>query len=175
MFIQTLTCPSWHSTASLQNKTSKYNCDIVAGYSINHNDNLWSGVTTYVTVQIFRAFDNPPFWRNCVGSPVKSFKWNGLELNQEPLQYLLVYTINKWASSRENLSFGFPAKWDTNQPAQLQRQARKMKISLVASLDMERYKTRITKALIRLRGCAGWSAPVLFANTDNRFSRVEAH
>ena len=26
------------------------------------------------------------------------------------------------------------------------------------------YKTRITKALIRLRGCAGWSAPVMFAN-----------
>ena len=26
------------------------------------------------------------------------------------------------------------------------------------------YKTRITKVLIRLRGCAGWSAPVLFAN-----------
>ena len=26
------------------------------------------------------------------------------------------------------------------------------------------YKTRITKALIRLSGCAGWSAPVLFTN-----------
>ena len=36
-------------------------------------------------------------------------------------------------------------------------------------------KKRITKALIRLRGCAGWSAPVLFANPEDRFSRVEAH
>ena len=36
------------------------------------------------------------------------------------------------------------------------------------------YKTRKTKALIRLRGCAGWSAPVLFANPEDRFSRVEA-
>ena len=35
---------------------------------------------------------------------------------------------------------------------------------LVASLDMVLYKTRITKALIRLRVYAGWSAPVLFAN-----------
>ena len=26
------------------------------------------------------------------------------------------------------------------------------------------FKKRITKALIRLRGCAGWSAPVLFTN-----------
>ena len=33
-------------------------------------------------------------------------------------------------------------------------------------------KTRITKALIRLRGCAGWSAPVLFANPRRQvFSR----
>ena len=33
-------------------------------------------------------------------------------------------------------------------------------------------KTRITKALIRLRGCAGWSAPVLFATPRRQvFSR----
>ena len=36
------------------------------------------------------------------------------------------------------------------------------------------FKKRITKALIRLRGCAGWTAPVLFANPEDRFSRVEA-
>ena len=33
---------------------------------------------------------------------------------------------------------------------------------------------RTTKALIRLRGCAGLSAPLLFANPEDRFSRVEA-
>ena len=33
---------------------------------------------------------------------------------------------------------------------------------------------RITKAVIRLRGGAGWSAPVLFANPEDRFSRDEA-
>ena len=38
-------------------------------------------------------------------------------------------------------------------------------------------KKRITKALIRLRGCAGCSAPVLFAPPppEDRLSRVEAH
>ena len=36
-------------------------------------------------------------------------------------------------------------------------------------------KKRITKALIRLHGYAGWSAPLLFANPEDRFSRVEAH
>ena len=35
-------------------------------------------------------------------------------------------------------------------------------------------KKRITKALIRLRGCAGWSAPMLFANPEDSISRVVA-
>ena len=48
----------------------------------------------------------------------------------------------------------------------------KTEIPLVASLNMVLSKTRITKALIRLRGCAGWSAPVLFANPRKQvFSR----
>ena len=33
----------------------------------------------------------------------------------------------------------------------------------------------ITKALSRLRVCAGWSAPLLFANPGAKFSRFEAH
>ena len=40
----------------------------------------------------------------------------------------------------------------------------KIQISLVTSLDMVLFKKRITKTLIRLRGCAGWSAPLLFTN-----------
>ena len=67
------------------------------------------------------------------------------------------------------------------QPGQTQtsllsyRDLLKIEISLVASLDMILYKERLTMALIRLQGCAGWSAPLLFANTEDRFSRVEAH
>ena len=37
------------------------------------------------------------------------------------------------------------------------------------------FNKQITKALTRLRGCAGWSASLLFTNTNDRFSRVEAH
>ena len=33
----------------------------------------------------------------------------------------------------------------------------------------------MTKALISLRGDAGWSAPLLFTNPKDRFSRVKAH
>ena len=48
----------------------------------------------------------------------------------------------------------------------------KIEVSLVASLDILLSNKRITKALIRLRGCAGWSAPVLFAKPRRQvFSR----
>ena len=48
----------------------------------------------------------------------------------------------------------------------------KVEFSLVASLDMVLPITRITKALISLRGCAVWSAPLLFANPRKQvFSR----
>ena len=51
----------------------------------------------------------------------------------------------------------------------------KSEILLVASLDVIPTNKRITKALIRLSGCAGWSAPLLFPNPEDRFSHVEAH
>ena len=50
--------------------------------------------------------------------------------------------------------------------------SQKNEISRLTSLDMVLSKTRITKALIRLRGCAGWSAPLLIANPRRQvFSR----
>ena len=33
----------------------------------------------------------------------------------------------------------------------------------------------MTKALISLRGCAGWSAHLLVANPEDRFSHADAH
>ena len=51
----------------------------------------------------------------------------------------------------------------------------KIEISLVASKDMILYKKRITKALIRLRESAGWSAPLLSTNPKDRFSCGKAH
>ena len=43
-----------------------------------------------------------------------------------------------------------------------------IQISLEASLRNILFKKRITKALIRLRRCAGWSAPELFANPQRQ-------
>ena len=51
----------------------------------------------------------------------------------------------------------------------------KIENSLVASLDMIYSNKQITKALIRLLGCAGWSAPMLFANLTTDFYHLEAH
>ena len=36
-------------------------------------------------------------------------------------------------------------------------------------------KTQITKVLIRLSGCAGWSAPLLFTSPRRQVSRVKAY
>ena len=69
---------------------------------------------------------------------------------------------------QENLSSGFLKIRDSNQSPQLQRLPRKLKITLVANLDMIFFNKRITKVLIRLRGCAGWSAPLLFAAPRRR-------
>ena len=69
-----------------------------------------------------------------------------------------VYNI-KWASSRENLS----AKASFKPGFLATETSYKIEISSVASLHMILSKKRITKALTRLRRCAGWSVPVLFA------------
>ena len=41
-------------------------------------------------------------------------------------------------------------------------------------IDMILSNKQKSKALIRLHGSAGWSAPLMFANTEDRFSRVVA-
>ena len=51
----------------------------------------------------------------------------------------------------------------------------KIEISLVPRQDMILSKKRITKALIRLCESAGWSAPLLFANLEDRFSCLKAN
>ena len=50
--------------------------------------------------------------------------------------------------------------------------SKKIEISPISRLHMILSNKRITKVLISLRGCAGWSAPVLFANPRRKvFSR----
>ena len=52
----------------------------------------------------------------------------------------------------------------------------KIEILHVASIYMILSKKRIlTKGLISLRECAGWSGHLLFANAEDKFSHVKAH
>ena len=46
----------------------------------------------------------------------------------------------------------------------------KIEMPLVVSLDMMLSTKRMTKALIKMCECAGASAPLLFANPEDRFS-----
>ena len=62
------------------------------------------------------------------------------------------------------MSSGIPTRSYQNQHTQLQRIARKMKCHIVTNLDSMLYKKQITKALIRLCRCAGWSVPLLLAH-----------
>ena len=68
--------------------------------------------------------------------------------------------------------FGVPDKARLKPVSSATETSWKIEISPIASLHMILFIKRITKALIRLRGCAGWSAPVLFANPRRQvFSR----
>ena len=83
--------------------------------------------------------------------------------------HLNALSVIIWASSRENLSSGFLTKRVSNQCPHTETSLC-IEISPVESLFLS--KNRITKVLIRLRGCAGWSAPVLFTNPRRQvFSR----
>ena len=75
-------------------------------------------------------------------------------------KYLNGENLISWATTRQNVSSGVSVQARHNQPAQPQKLARVLKFR---SRDIILSKQRTTKALIRLRGCAGWSAPLLFA------------
>ena len=52
--------------------------------------------------------------------------------------------------------------------------SKKIENLLVVSLNMILSKMRITRELIRLRGCAVWSAPCCSQTPEDKFSHVEA-
>ena len=75
------------------------------------------------------------------------------------------------ATTRENLSSGFPTKRVSNQSLRLNRLDRKLIFfSHEASLGMILLKKQTTKLLLRLCGCAGWSGPLLLQITWQVFS-----
>ena len=67
-----------------------------------------------------------------------------------------------WAYHLNHIPPKCVCRWDSNQPAQLQKLARTLKNLDIASIHIILSKQRTTKVLIRLNGCAGRSAPLLF-------------
>ena len=65
---------------------------------------------------------------------------------------------------------------DRYKPVCVATEARwKLEISDMETRGIILSKQQTTKVLIRLRGCTGWSAPLLFAYGKNRFSHDAAH
>ena len=78
--------------------------------------------------------------------------------------YLIRKTGNRTtASSWENVSSGVSDQARHKPACAATETSWSLEISAIESRDIILSKQRITKALIRLRECAGWSAPLLFA------------
>ena len=78
--------------------------------------------------------------------------------------FLHVYMkFMKWATSRENLSSGIFNQVRFKSACSATEASENLETLDIASIHIILSKQRTTKVLIRLRGCAGWSAPLLFA------------
>ena len=84
--------------------------------------------------------------------------------------HIMIYMVNMGLIARK-VVYGIYDQAIPKPAPQLQRLATKV----VASLEMVLSNMRITRMLIRLLRCAGWSAPLLFANQEDRFSGAGAH
>ena len=79
------------------------------------------------------------------------------------------------ASSRENLSSGFATSNTQTGLLSYKDKLESFEILDLASIGIILSKQRTTKALIRLRGCAGCSASLLFAYGKTRFCRCDSY
>ena len=77
---------------------------------------------------------------------------------------------HKWATPFENLSFEVCDHVRLKPACSATEASWSLEIFGLASIDIILFRQRTTKVLIRLRRCAGWSAPLLFAYGINRFS-----
>ena len=72
-------------------------------------------------------------------------------------------TKHKWASSWENVSLEVSDQVRLKLTCSATEASMRLEILVTETKVITLSRQRKTKALIRLRGCAGWSAPLLFA------------
>ena len=88
---------------------------------------------------------------------------------------LLAVFKDYMTSSPENLSFEVSLQDMLKPTCSALETSYNIEIFYKASLDIILCRERITKVLIRLRRCTGWSAPMLFLYDNIRFSPIESH
>ena len=74
-----------------------------------------------------------------------------------------------WATTGQNMSSGVSDQARLKPVCAATEASYNNEISAIESRDIILSKQRKTKVLIRLRGCAGWSAPLLFAYDIRHF------
>ena len=74
--------------------------------------------------------------------------------------------LYKWAPSSENVSLRVCDQLRFKPACSASEASYRLDISDLETRNIILSKERTTKALIRLRGCAGWSVPLLFAYDD---------
>ena len=80
----------------------------------------------------------------------------------------MILEADLWATARQNLYLGPVSNQVMLKAAYSGSEISwNLEISLVASLAIILFGQRITRALISLLGCEGWSAPLLFTNPRN--------
>ena len=86
-------------------------------------------------------------------------QWDCAYDSPEPVLFACV----SWATSRENVSLGIFDQVTFKPACSATEASYNLETLDIASIHIILSKQWTTKVLIRLRGCAGWSAPLLFA------------
>ena len=83
-------------------------------------------------MSVFKDLKINPRFRDSIKKMTNDFRLKCLSfIRQDSYTYNIEkFTFHIWASSRENLSWRFPTKRDSNQSSQPQRLARNLKVHL---------------------------------------------
>ena len=100
----------------------------------------------------------------------------GADVSPSLLQYLCVCFLSNYMSLvTKNPVFGVSNQVRLKSACSASETSHRLKILDIETRGIIISQQRITKTLIRLCGCAGWSAPLLFAYGKNRFSHDVTH
>ena len=103
--------------------------------------------------------------RQCLSKPLARLptQHRGLRWIWKWWKRFLLSTGLNWATTWENVSSGVCDQVRLKLACSATEATMRLEFLVTETRDITLCRQRTTKALIRLRGCAGWSAPLLFA------------